>query len=75
MNAAETYGVEDLRTACFQFARSFINVQSILPLYMTTLQQSHFSCTKELLSEVKQSTFLLNHYDIDILYNMIENTK
>ncbi|XP_064614591.1 solute carrier family 23 member 1-like [Liolophura sinensis] len=52
MNAADTYGVDDLRIACFQFARSFINVQSVLPLYMTTLQQTHFKCTKDVLSEI-----------------------
>lgn len=58
MAAAEAYGLDDLRMACYQFARRFINVKAVLPLLESTQGYSESELTQKLVAEVWAIYFL-----------------
>ncbi|XP_064595879.1 serine-enriched protein-like [Liolophura sinensis] len=46
MNAADTYGLPDLRTACFEFAHHFIQVNTVLSLLVSTEAYAQYKWTR-----------------------------
>lgn len=59
MNAADSYGLEDLRSACFEFASKLIDVTSVLQLLTSSEKYVSFRWTRYIKAEVsKRFVFL-----------------
>lgn len=60
MNAADTYGVEDLRAACFEFALRFITLKTVLRLLVSADMYSDYKGTKAVVAKVRYLTSYLH---------------
>lgn len=60
MNAADTYGVEDLRAACFEFALRFITLKTVLRLLVSADMYSDYKGTKAVVAKVSYLTSYLH---------------
>lgn len=52
LNAAEYYGLEDLKKACSSFVSCCITVDTVCPLLSTADRYVHYKCTKSMLQRV-----------------------
>lgn len=64
MNAADCYGLEQVRDVCFQFAESLITKKSVLSLLASAEEYSRFKMSKLLMLEIME---FLTEYAQDIL--------
>lgn len=65
MNAADYYGLEELRRSCAGFVQCCINVDTVCALLASAERYIQYKCTKSLVQKVNFSnlfiTKLLNH--------------
>ncbi|XP_064614560.1 serine-enriched protein-like [Liolophura sinensis] len=70
MNAADMYGVEDLRSGCYRFAERLLTVDTVLPLLTSTERYHSYKWTKhiqekilEFISEKAQDVLRLDEFE------------
>lgn len=61
MNAADRYGLEDLRKSCHGFIQSCINVDTVCALLQTADRYVQYKCTKAFLKQVRKELNMVNH--------------
>ena len=60
MNAADYYGLDELRKSCVGFVQSCINVDTVCALLATAERYIQYKCTKLLVQKVYNFSFLSN---------------
>jgi hypothetical protein len=65
MNAADYYGLDELRKACVGFVTCCINVDTVCALLASAERYIQYKCTKSLVQKV----------DVHVLVSKIEITK
>lgn len=63
LNAADYYGLEDLRKACTGFVQCCINVDTVCALLSSAERYIQYKCTKSLVQKVPIIIFTVN-YDL-----------
>lgn len=53
LNAADYYGLDELRQACVSFLHNCVNVDTVCPLLSTADRYVQYKCTKSMLQRVK----------------------
>lgn len=55
MNAADYYGLEELKRACFGFVQCCVTVDTVCALLATAERYIQYKCTKYLVQKVRYS--------------------
>lgn len=64
MNAADYYGLEELRKACAGFVQCCINVDTVCALLASAERYIQYKCTKSLVQKVLRYHVEFNEYFI-----------
>lgn len=60
MNAADRYGLEELRKSCHGFIQCCINVDTVCALLQTADRYVQYKCTKAFLKQVRYFSIIFN---------------
>ena len=60
MNAADYYGLEELKRACFGFVQCCVTVDTVCALLATAERYIQYKCTKYLVQKVRYYFFCLS---------------
>lgn len=67
MNAADYYGLDELRRACGGFVQCCINVDTVCALLASAERYIQYKCTKSLVQKVRIHGFLPNNLLVFLL--------
>lgn len=73
MNAADYYGLDELRKACSGFVQCCINVDTVCALLASAERYIQYKCTKSMVQKVSLSAGLYVHYELN--WSNINNNK
>lgn len=66
MNAADYYGLDELRRSCVGFVQCCINVDTVCALLASAERYIQYKCTKSLVQKVLRHIFCYINYEIYI---------
>ncbi len=69
MNAADYYGLDELKRACAGFVQSCVTVDTVCALLATAERYIQYKCTKYLVHKVLKDEYVGNsHHILDSVY-------
>lgn len=73
MNAADYYGLDELRRACAGFVQCCINVDTVCALLASAERYIQYKCTKNLVQKVSRFAFTASIILIEDVYKLCFN--